>query len=845
MDLRLKENLSFKQQNYIAPFLWLHGEKKELISKELKHIYDCGIRSVCLESRTHEEFCREGWWNDVRYIFEECRKLDMQVWILDDKHFPSGYANGIFETDEYKDMRAFGITEKHIDICGPADNCSAMAKCWLENDEDEIVAIVALRHIENSKLYDNAIDITDGLENDMVYFSLPEGTWRIVFLIKTRSGIGDCWINFCDKLNPSATDAFIKEVYEPHFAHFKEYFGNTFLGFFSDEPGFANNSKNKFMTPIGIPYSHYPWRENVRTKLCEKYSDKTNTILPALWFDFESSDQANIREYYMDIITEEYKNNFCNKLADWCHIHGIKYIGHIIEDNNAHYMTGASAGHYYRALDGQDMSGIDVVLHQIVPGLTECSNAGYVCYKHMNNNFFHYYLGKLASSMAHIDPKKQGRAMCEIFGAYGWAEGTKIMKYLADHMLVRGINYFVPHAFSPKLNDPDCPPNFYDSGRNPQYKFFGHIINYMNRMCHMLSDAIHIPTCALLYDAESNWRTTENLPLEDVAKVLYDNQLDYDIIPIDYLDKFDKNGCINGEKYPLLIIPSSKCLSPKISSLAENISIPVITVSAEEEKHENYTNVLLDNLADFMKPYRDISSDYNGIYLRYCHFKRNNTHVYMFTNEDINNQITTKIKLSAFKGGEYAEYDAMNNKAYRCYSDDSEIEISIPTYSSTVVLFGDIDCSDLTQKPNISISDKTELNLQYDISIKKESDKEYTFYKRTNKLFNICGKDELPDFSGDIKYDTQIELTAGKHYILDLGEVGEAVRLYINNQYVEFKLSPPYSFDISDFIVDGKNKITVIVSTTNAYERKDDFSKYLKFEPCGLLGNVNLYEYKI
>ena len=41
------------------------------------------------------------------------------------------------------------------------------------------------------------------------------------------------------------------------------------------------------------------------------------------------------------------------------------------------------------------MSGIDIVLQQIVPGLTECSNAGYVSYKHMNNDFFHYYLGKL------------------------------------------------------------------------------------------------------------------------------------------------------------------------------------------------------------------------------------------------------------------------------------------------------------------------------------------------------------------------------------------------------------------------------------------------------------------
>ena len=42
--------------------------------------------------------------------------------------------------------------------------------------------------------------------------------------------------------------------------------------------------------------------------------------------------------------------------------------------------------------------------------------------------------------------------MCEIFGAYGWMEGTKLMKWLVDHMLVRGINWLVPHAFSPKIS---------------------------------------------------------------------------------------------------------------------------------------------------------------------------------------------------------------------------------------------------------------------------------------------------------------------------------------------------------------------------------------------------------
>ena len=104
MDKRLQENLKNVQHNFIAPFLWLHNEDDKYIVAEIERIYDCGIRSVCLESRTHEDFCHEDWWSDIRLIFDECKKRDMNVWILDDKHFPSGYANGIFK-EKYKDLQ--------------------------------------------------------------------------------------------------------------------------------------------------------------------------------------------------------------------------------------------------------------------------------------------------------------------------------------------------------------------------------------------------------------------------------------------------------------------------------------------------------------------------------------------------------------------------------------------------------------------------------------------------------------------------------------------------------------------------------------------------------------------
>ncbi|MBQ3179739.1 MAG: hypothetical protein IJB55_00070, partial [Firmicutes bacterium] len=75
-----------------------------------------------------------------------------------------------------------------------------------------------------------------------------------------------------------------------------------------------------------------------------------------------------------------YSENFCKRIGAWCEKHGVMYIGHVIEDAGAHRTTGYGAGHYFRALEGQHMSGVDIVLHQILPGLTEVSNTGLVSY---------------------------------------------------------------------------------------------------------------------------------------------------------------------------------------------------------------------------------------------------------------------------------------------------------------------------------------------------------------------------------------------------------------------------------------------------------------------------------
>ena len=62
-------------------------------------------------------------------------------------------------------------------------------------------------------------------------------------------------------------------------------------------------------------------------------------------------------------------------------------------------------------------------------------------------------------------------------------------------------------------------------------------MEYMNRMCHLLSGGVPCASAAVLYQAEAEWSGAAYMPMQKVAKRLYDAKLDYDFIPSDYLER--------------------------------------------------------------------------------------------------------------------------------------------------------------------------------------------------------------------------------------------------------------------------------------------------------------------
>ncbi|WP_338119240.1 glycosyl hydrolase [Paenibacillus polysaccharolyticus] len=508
MAMKLQEVLVGKEENYILPFFWQHGENEEVLREEMARIYDSGIRAVCVESRPHPDFLGPKWWKDFDVILDEARSRSMRVWVLDDEHFPTGYAAGRLK-EAPRELRRLFISENHIDAVGPRDN-SAFLVATLPyvpgfSEGGTCFAVIAVkRDPVTGDLIDETVDLTDQVEDGKLFWDVPEGYWRIFSLIESEHGGDPEKKDYINYLVADSVRVLIDTVHDAFYKRYRENFGKTLAGFFSDEPGFYNDKDTwDFNSKPGKKGVSLPWCSEMFSMLERELGPDYKHYLPLLWYK-GGENTSRTRYSYMNLVSKLYAENFTRQIGDWCRERGVEYIGHVLEDSNVHARLGSGSGHFFRALGGQDMSGLDVVLWQLRPGIDEIPTRGAA--GEGDTEFFNYGMAKMAVSLSHLDPKKKGRTLAEVFGANGWAEGLKLMKWITDHMLVRGVNYFEPHAFSSKhFPDHDCPPHLYAKGKNPQYRYY-HILNqYTNRLSHLLCGGTHVASAAVLYHVEAEW----------------------------------------------------------------------------------------------------------------------------------------------------------------------------------------------------------------------------------------------------------------------------------------------------------------------------------------------------
>jgi hypothetical protein len=873
MNSRLREVLEGKEANYILPFFWQHGEDEAILREEIVRIFESGIKAFCVEARPHPDFLGPKWWKDMDIIMDEARKRRMRVWILDDDHFPTGHAAGRVK-DAPEELQRLFLTESHIDAVGPMKNSSfivddqPMNPSFFSGGGGKLVGVVAAkRDSSNGELTGECINLSSYVKEGTLYWDIPEGYWRIFRLIETRTGGSEGHNDYLNPLVEGSVRILIDTVYEAFYQRYHKDFGDTIAGFFSDEPGFYNDKETfDFHSKPGKKGVPLPWSPDFPELLEKELGFDYQIYLPMLWHEGKGK-TSSIRYTYMNIVSKLYAERFTKQIGDWCRNHGVEYIGHVLEDNNVHTRLGSGAGHFFRALWGQDMSGLDVVLWQLVPGFDEVPFTWIA--GETDSEFFHYGLAKLATSLGHIDPKKQGRTMAEVFGAYGWAEGLKLMKWLTDHMLVRGVNYFVPHAFSPKeFPDSDCPPHMYARGKNPQFRYYKELNHYTNRVSHLLSGGRHIASAAVLYHAEAEW-SGEYMYFHKPVKELMRNQIDCDVIPADLilesLSVSNNKLLINNESFDCLIIPYSEALpSGLLHHLKELVDqgLPVLFIehlpvrSSEGNEvtevleslstHKLVWTVSLQNLANLIKEkgFNKIKVKGNEPYLRFYQVEHTGMDVFMFSNEHPSERIETEVLLPIT--GRVLFYDAFTNKTLEASVvtevEGKRISLCLSPYESVLVVAGagvkDIQASFLE-----TVKKEKALDGFWNISIAtSEQYPRFEELKNLDYLQDFSQADALPTFSGTFRYETSFEWTEeAQRILLDLGAVFETVEVTVNGKSAGTRICPPYQFDIGDFVHEGKNILTIEVTNTLVKEQRDFLSRFVQQEPSGLLGPVRLF----
>jgi hypothetical protein len=206
-------------------------------------------------------------------------KLSMKVWILDDSHFPTGYANGA--VDQYPESlgRKSIVHTKHVlkkgetltlsedqlwkapeRIPSEAEKNMGMKDQRIFHD-DRLLAVYAVT--KNGKSHDLLPEISDcelnvaAKEDEEIYLLHISGNY----------GYNSHYINM---LSRPSVRILIDAVYEPHWEHYKDKFGTVIAGFFSDEPELGNGKMFERTAYMGNPAMDYPWSDEVEAALEER-----------------------------------------------------------------------------------------------------------------------------------------------------------------------------------------------------------------------------------------------------------------------------------------------------------------------------------------------------------------------------------------------------------------------------------------------------------------------------------------------------------------------------------------------------------------------------------------------
>lgn len=876
-------------KTHLLPVLLVQGETKTAYRKMISAMYDAGIRAFCVESRNHGTFLGDEWWHDMDVILDEAAARGMQVWIFDDKYRPTGYANGGLKNALLSQHR-WGIYHTVIPVkegktlkikldkyLHPADELATGDEKEMRRNakNDDLVSVSAIGFLPTGQK--KIINLSSYILDGVLIWTAPEGEWSVeVCGSSMNTGYQHENINL---MNRSSCRILLDQVYEPFYAHYSALFGNTIAGFYSTEASLGNFRENAYNNVLGTEQD-LPYSDELEDALTEMLDAGWKARLPLLWRnDYDEAETAYMRYAYMDCVTRLVEEDFSHQIGNWCREHGVGYIGRIREENNQHARTGNGLGHFFRAMKWQSMAGIDDKGGQIYPQSADMTirSRGVTT----DGEFNHFALGKLGASLAALNPNMNGNSICEIFGDYGWSEGARLGKYLVDHFMVRGVNHFMPYAYSCK-NYPETerPPYFYAPGDAPDYRHFNQVLDYAQRVCYLISGGAAKTPVAILYQGEAEW-TGKCMLMQKPARALYERQVDYLFVPADVFEETEFYGTelgkkltVNGHEFETLVIPYAQYITRQTAEAVialREAGCRVIFVDALPEGICNGAEKKLmlpkEVAACPVVKLEELGEELSGLCsaalapassdVRILHYEGDWEFFYLF-NEGAA-PYTGTVTLPEEKA--VYVYNAWDDRNEILPANGREIPVALDPSESLIIMIGTAGNCLPSEKSRMDRAKQFgEETRAESLKLRTSTARSYPAFGRpveikavkgifpnfaASEVFN--GAKENGRFSGVLQYEANVDYTEGE-VELEVTDANEGMEVFVNGLSLGLQINPPFRYNLTPCLRKGANEVMIEVSTTLENETRANIPPHVEGAPdtsaTGILGEVGFYFWK-
>ena len=550
-----------------VPF-WFFNDSpdEEKIAEELKDIKAKGVDAIVLHPRIgipeNVPYLSDAYFQAVRFIVKCADALGMKIVLYDEGMYPSGSAHGMVV----------------------AQNPDYASKGIRLSDRPEGGEVIAA--FEDGKY---------------LVYGFTGGTIRGIHFGEDDGEAGAP--KSADILNPDAVELFIRLTHDRYYEELKEYFGNTVIAFFTDEPCALGRNAAAYREWV-------PGLERELTAGGGRLQE-----LEALFTGEKNATTA----LYHRLIKKHLRETFYARLSRWCEAHGIALMGHPEASDDVEEEL-------YFQIPGQDL-----IMRRVSPetgGLLE----------------FDSVQAKLCADIArHLGRRRNAN---ECFGVcsrkpWEWHFTGRDMIWYINWLSIRGVNLLVPHAFyystagkRKEERPPDVGPN------NIWWPHYRRISDYIKRLSFLMTDSVNGARIAVLVD-------NNRVPYREIA-CLYENQIEFNYLPVALLPECEvKEGRLCIREYAYDIVLDVYGLLEEDAERREGLSGVCVSASAPECCIPGLRSVLTDAPCP---------------YLRAVCLKKWGTQMVLFSNEG-EETVRTEVTLPQRAGLQFV--DLWNGKAER------------------------------------------------------------------------------------------------------------------------------------------------------------------------------------